>query len=57
MKYIVTRSHTGARVYDGPNLLDAVEKAEKDGTVITFLAVYDGEVIDECTYNPEKGWC
>jgi hypothetical protein len=56
MKYIVTLINFGSRLYDGMNILEAIEAAENCGFEASLAAIYDGQIIEHVVYSPLNGW-
>ena len=56
MKYIVTLINFGSRIYDGMNILDAIEAAQNAGFEASLIAIHNGQIIEHAVYSPINGW-
>lgn len=56
VKYIVTLTNIGARIYDGFDEMQAFFIAEKSGFDCSLVMYNCGEIVAVDTYSPLNGW-
>lgn len=56
IRYIVELTNFNVHIYNGHDITEAIDKAEKAGFETSLIHVNDGCTLQIDTFSPIKGW-